>query len=349
MSLRILGHASAAVVGALVIASCVLSPALAQSVEKPKVSVGAAGSSGQIAFLALNVLKTKGFTKEFGVDFDITDFGSGAKGVEALVTGTVELLGGVYEHAIRMQAKGQDIKTVVCTFNAPGLVLGVTKAFAPSYKSITDLKGKTVAISAPGSASDNFLKLLLSRAGMKADDVSVVGVGNAMGAVAAIRNRGEIQAIVNYDPVIAELESAGDIKVVTDARGIEDTRAVFGSDYTSVCLLAHGDFVKKNPNTTQAIVNGMVKALKWMSKAAPDEILEAVPKQYWENNKALYREMIVKGMPGLSRDGLVEKNAAETVYKSMAQFDPAVQAAKVDLAKTYDNSFVEKALREVKN
>src|SRR5262249_9036527 len=162
---------------------------------------------------------------------------------------------------------------------------GVTKAFAPSYKSIADLKGKTVAVSAPGSATDNFLKLLMTRAGLKPDDIAVVSVGNAMGAVAAIRNRGEIQAIVNYDPVIAELESAGDIKVVSDTRGIDDTRAVYGTDYTSVCLLTHGDFAKKNPKTAQAIVNGMVKALRWMSKATPDEILDAVPKQYWENNK----------------------------------------------------------------
>jgi NitT/TauT family transport system substrate-binding protein len=324
-------------------------PGHAQTVEKPKVSVGAAGSSGQIAFLALNVLKTKGFAKEFGVDFDITDFGSGAKGVEALVTGTVDMLGGVYEHAIRMQAKGQDIKTVVCTFNAPGLVLGVTKAFAPSYKSIADLKGKYVGVSAPGSATHNFLNLLLARAGLKPEDVSVISVGNAMGAVAAIRTRGELQAIVNYDPVIAELESTGDIKAVADTRGLMDTRAVYGSDYTSVCLLSGGDFVKKNPKTVQAMVNGMVKALRWMSKATPDEILDAVPRQFWENNKPLYREMIVKSMPGLSRDGLVSKEAANTVYQSMLQFDAAVKDAKFDLGRTYDNTFVEKALGDLKN
>lgn len=324
-------------------------PGDAQSVEKPKVTIGAAGSSGQIAFLALNVLKTKGFAKEYGVDFEITDFGSGAKGVEALVTGTVDMLGGVYEHAIRMQAKGQDIKTVVCTFNAPGLVLGVSKAFAPSYKSIADLKGKYVGVSAPGSATHNFLNLLLTRAGLKPEDVSVIGVGNAMGAVAAIRTRGELQAIVNYDPVIAELESTGDIKVVADTRAINDTRAVFGSEYTSLCLLSGGDFIKKNPKTVQAMVNGMVKALRWMGKATPDEILDAIPRQFWENNKALYREMIVKSMPGLSPDGLVSKEAANTVYQSMLQFDAAVKDAKFDLGRTYDNTFVEKALGEVKN
>jgi NitT/TauT family transport system substrate-binding protein len=325
------------------------SASFAQMVEKPKVSVGAAGSSSQIAFLALNVLKTKGFAKEFGVDFEITDFGSGAKGVEALVTGTVDMLGGVYEHAIRMQAKGQDIKSVVCTFNAPGLVFGITKAFAPAYKSIADLKGKYVGVSAPGSASHNFLNMLLTRAGMKPDDVSVIAIGNSLGAVAAVRKGGELQAIVNYDPVIAELESAGDIKVVTDTRGIDDTRAVFGTDYTSLCLLAGGDFVKKNPNTVQAMVNGMVKALRWMDKATPEEVLEAIPKQYWESNKPLYLAMIVQGKPGLSPDGLVGREAANTVYQSMIQFDTAVQAAKFDLKKSYDNAFVEKALRDIKN
>ena len=104
----------------------------------------------------------------------------------------------------------------------------------------------------------------------------MIGVGKAMGAVAAIRTRGELQAIVNYDPVIAELESTGDIKVVADTRGVNDTRAVYGSDCTSLCLLSGSDCAKKNPKTVQA----MVKALRWMSKATPDDILEAVPKQF---------------------------------------------------------------------
>ena len=182
----------------------------AQTVEKPKVSIGAAGSSGQIAFLALNVLKTKGYFK--GIRRRFRHYGfrlwcQGRRGAGDRDSRYARrCLRACHPHA------GEGAGHQVCGLHiqcARPLVLGVTKAFAPNFKSIADLKGKYVGVSAPGSATHNFLNLLLTRAGLKPEDVSVISVGNAMGAIAAIRTRGELQAIVNYDPVIAELEWTG--------------------------------------------------------------------------------------------------------------------------------------------
>jgi hypothetical protein len=44
--------------------------------------------------------------------------------------------------------------------------------------------------------------LVLSRAGLKASDVSFVGVGTSAGALAALRS-GQIDAMSNTDPVIS--------------------------------------------------------------------------------------------------------------------------------------------------
>ena len=57
----------------------------------------------------------------------------------------------------------------------------------------------------------------------------------------------------------------------------------------------------------------------------------------------------MKSVPGLSQDGQVSKEVANTVYQSMLQFDAAVKDAKFDLTRIYDNTFVEKALGELKN
>jgi hypothetical protein len=56
----------------------------------------------------------------------------------------------------------------------------------------------------------------------------------------------------------------------------------------------------------------------------------------------------VKSVPGLSQDGQVSKEAANTVYHVLP-FDAAVKDAKFDLTRIYDNTFVEKALGELKN
>ena len=59
-------------------------------------------------------------------------------------------------------------------------------------KSIKDLAGKAVGVSAPGSSTDFFLKYLLAKNGMDPASASVVGIGLAATAVAAMEH-GKVQ------------------------------------------------------------------------------------------------------------------------------------------------------------
>lgn len=320
------------------------SAATAQSTPKLKASLGIGGSSTQIALLAMNVARTKGFFKEEGLELDATDLGSGAKGLQALVAGNVDMVAGVYEHTIRMHAKNVDIRSFVLHSIAPGIVVAVTKSFAPKFQSIKDLKGAKIGVSAPGSATHLLLNQLLVQHGLSPTDVSVIGIGNTTGAIAAVRTGGELQAIVNYDPVVTELEQSGDIKIVLDLRTLEATRAFYKSDFAFLSTYAYGDYIAKNPAVVQAMATGIVRALLWMRTAPPEEILAAVPESYWSGNRALYLGTIRKNLAGFSPTGLTAPDAAKTVYEGLLAYDKEVQNAKIDLAKTYENRFVAKAL-----
>ena len=196
---------------AAVLAFAIPDGSVAQVRMKASLAVG--GSSSQIVLLAMNVARSKGFIREEGLDLEVTDFGSGAKGLQALVGRNVDMTIGVYEHTIRMQAKGMDIRSVVLHSSAPGIAIAITRQFATKYKDPKDLKGARIGVSAPGSATHLLLNQFLVQNGLQPNDVSVLGIGNTAGAVAAIRTGGELQAIVNYDPVITELAMAGDIKL----------------------------------------------------------------------------------------------------------------------------------------
>lgn len=325
---------------AAVAMTLVLNPGVGSAQAPVKATLGVGGSSTQVALLALNVARTKGFIRDEGVDLQVTDFGSGTKGLVALVGGQVDMVAGVHEHTMRMQAKGRDIKSIVAFSNAPGIAIGVTKDFAAKFKSIKDLKGAKVGVSGAGSATHLLLNLVLAQNGMSPGDVSVLGVGNTAGAVAAVRTGRELQAIVNYDPVISELERTGDIKIVVDTRTMAATRELYKSDYVFLCIYTSGDFIKKNPVAAQGIVNGVVRALKWMQTATPDELLKAVPEDFWRADPALYKETIVKNLGGFSHDGMISPAAVKTVYDGLIEYDAEIKAATIDLAKTYDDSFV---------
>ena len=85
----------------------------------------------------------------------------------------------------------------------------------------------------------------------------------AASAVAAVK-RGEIDAIVNVDPVIGLLESEGLIKVVADTRTLAGTREVFGGPYPAAVLYAQPAFIDKTRAPCRRWSNSFVRGLQWM-------------------------------------------------------------------------------------
>src|SRR5262249_45259416 len=207
-------------------------------------------------YLPLTICERLGYFKEQGLDVTINDFRGGAQSLQALVGGSVDVVTGAYEHTIRMQAKGQDIRAVIELGRFPGIVVGLRKD--RPYRSAADLKGLKIGVSAPGSSTNFFVMYLMSKAGLKPADAAYIGVGLGTWAVAAIK-KGEIDAISNLDPVITRLEQDGDIKVVADSRTEEGTRAIFGGSNPAAVLYPRQDFIEKNPNTVQALVNAFYK------------------------------------------------------------------------------------------
>ena len=159
-----------------------------------------------------------------------------------------------------------------------------------------------IGITAPGSSTHFMVQYLMARHRLKADDAAFIGVGTGPSAIAAAR-RGEIDAIVNVDPVIAVLESQGLIRVVADTRTPEGTREVFGGPYPAAVLYATAAFVEKNPRTVQALVNAFVRGLKWIQGQSPEEIARVMPEEYALGDRALYVRSIRNSLPTFSPDG----------------------------------------------
>jgi len=318
----------------------------AQALEKPKITL-AVGGKNLFYYLPLTIAERRGYFKDEGLTVEFVDFPGGAKALQAMVGGSADVVSGAYEHTINMQAKGINIVAIALQGRYSGMVLGVHKSRVAQYKSPKDMKGWKIGVTAPGSSTNMFVSNLLGKEGLKPDAVSIIGVGTTAGAVAAVR-KGEIDAIVNLDPVIARLEAGGDIVVVADTRTAKGMKDVYGGDYHAGCIYAPVDWVKKNPNTAQAVVNAIVRANRWLQKARPNEVVATVPAEYYGDDPTMYKVALLKNMEGYSPDGLFTAQGAQNVFNVLNSFEPAVQAAKIDLAKTYDNSFVQKALKKYK-
>lgn len=320
--------------------------ALAQAIEKPKLTI-AVGGKNLFYYLPLTIAEQLGYFRDEGLNVEIVDFAGGSAALRAVVGGSADVVSGAYEHTINLQSKGQMFTAFVLQGRAPQIVLAVSTRTMPDYKSIADLKGKKIGVTAPGSSTNMMANYVLAKGGLKPSDVSFIGVGAAKGALSAVQS-GQVDAIANLDPVISMLQQQGSIKVVSDTRTMKETESVFGGPMPAGCLYAPRAFIERNPNTVQALANAMVRALKWLQTAGPSDIVKTVPESYLLGDRALYLAAWTNVREAISPDGLIPEAGGRTALRTLQAFDKELQGKQIDLSKTYTNEFVRKALARVK-
>ncbi|MDO8249384.1 MAG: ABC transporter substrate-binding protein [Rhodoferax sp.] len=329
-------------------AASVVAPALwAQpQPEKTRVSI-AVGGKAAFYYLPLTIAEQLGYFKAEGLEVEITDFSGGLRAMQAVVGGLADVVSGAFEHTIDLQSKGHKFQAFVLQGRAPAISMGVSPKTMPHYKTVADLRGRKIGISAPGSSTNMMANLILSRAGLKAGDVSFIEVGTVAGALTAFRS-GQIDAMSNVDPVMTMLEQKGDIRIIADTRTLKGASDVFGGPMPAGCLYAPIEFIQKNPKTVQALTHAIAHSLKWLQTAGPGDIIKTVPESYLLGDRALYLAAFNKVREAISPDGMIPDEGPRTAAKVLASFDPTIKVDKIEISKTYTNEFARKAKERFK-
>jgi NitT/TauT family transport system substrate-binding protein len=315
--------------------------ASAGQAEKAKLTIGVGGKP-LLYYLPLTVAERKGFFKEEGLDVAVDELGGGSTSLKALLGGSVDAVAGAYEHTILMQAKGQAITAVIELDRFPGLALVVQRAQAEKFKSVKDLKGARIGVTAPGSSSNIFVNYLLEKSGLKPSDVSFIGVGGGAASVAQMEH-GVIDAMANVDPVITKLEGDGQVVILADTRSESSSMEIFGGQDPGGVVYLKADFIKENPVTVQKLTNAFYKALRWLQAATPEQIGDLVPREYLLNDRALYLASVRNSKPMYSVDGDIPMNGMQNALNVLVQSNPGIEKTKIDLTKTFEDRFVKHA------
>ena len=326
------------ILGTMLAALSLAAPAHAQ--DKVRIAVG--GKSA-VFYLPLSVTERLGYFKDAGLDVEISDVQSGARTLQSIVGNSADIGVGTFDHAIQMQAKNQPVVALVQYGRYPGFVLATIASKNVRYTGPQDLKGLKIGVTSPGSSTHFLAAYMMIRAGLKADDASFIGTGTTATAVAAAR-RAEIDAIVSSDPMMTLMQHDKLVKVIADTRTAEGTQQVYGGPYPGGVVYATPATIEKNPKQVQAVVNAFARGLKWIASHSPEEIAKLMPEDYALGNLPVYVEALAASKPMYSPDGNFVPGAVETAYQVLKVFDPAVAGATIDLKKTYNETFVQKAL-----
>jgi NitT/TauT family transport system substrate-binding protein len=221
-----------------------------------RVSIGYAGWTG---FAPLTLAKEAGIFKKNGLDVDLKKIPQKDRHL-AIASGDVQCAATTVETWVVWNANGvatRQIFQMDKSYGADGMAVrnGVTR--------IAELKGKTVAASAPGTAPYFTLAWFLKKNGLSVKDVTVVNLEPAAAAQAFVA--GQNDAAMTYEPYLSTVRSnpqAGKIIATTlDYPMIMDT---FG------CT---PKFLADNPKAAQALADSYFQAL---------ELIKSDPKKSYE-------------------------------------------------------------------
>jgi NitT/TauT family transport system substrate-binding protein len=301
----------------------------------------AVGGQAQMIYWPATLAESLGFYKEQGLDVTIQDFPGGSKALESLFGGSADVVCGFYDHTVQMAAQGRELRAFISLLRYPGLVATTT---SPAIKTLADLRGKPVGVSAAGSSTHMFLNYLLTEHGLKPEDISVVQIGLGATAVAAA-GRNRVEAEIVTDPTVGLLrKQVPSLRILADTRDREGVRQVFGVDaYPASVLYSTSTWLGGHREETTRLVRAVEKTLAWMRSHSPEEIRQRMPAPLRIEDAEVELDGVKSLKNMLSEDGAFTANGAATVQRVLATSMESVRNAKVDLSNTYTNEYLSPA------
>jgi len=119
------------------------------------------------------MMVTNGFAARQGLKLEIVQFKSDVTGLQALLSGAVDSFDSGPNVPMVAAARGADIKFIGCPW--PGMPYGIFVRH--DIGGVADLKGKTIAISAPGATPDVVARALLAKYDIPATEVQFANLG----------------------------------------------------------------------------------------------------------------------------------------------------------------------------
>lgn len=292
-----------------------------------------------IAFLPLRVAETLGYYQAEGLAVELSEAAGGTKAIEALLGGSVDVAAGSMSDAVQLAAEGRNVRGFLVLYDRPSLALAVGPA-AGGIQTIRDLRGRTVGVSAPGSASHQFLNFLLVSNGLTPEDVSTVSVGMSASSIAALEH-GKVDAAILIASAVTQFEDRHPQgQLLADTRTPAGSRDIFGSEeFPGLSLLTEDRWLRDNSDTARRFVRAVKKGMRWVREHPAEQVRNMIPERARMPDPSLDVRAIHEVQQGISADGVMPPGSAELVERFLAVSNPKVRTTHIDLAHLYTNEF----------
>lgn len=305
--------------------------------EPQTVTVRLVRSTAQAAYY---IAVAKGYFAQEGIALDTGDTRSALDTIGPLATGQLDVsMGAATAGFFNAARQGFDLR-VVAAMGIQGPVMStqplVRRALWDdgTIRSGKDLRGRKVAINAPGDITEFFLTLIARKYGLSMKDIDVTVLGFAQ-QLAAFRN-GAIDAGFLPEPVASAARLAGTV-------ALNETDAGIGEGTITTFMFAATRFMHQRPKVALAFMRAMLRGARdAQGDYLKDPALAAsIAKQTGLEVEAIRRSVpyridpdldIAKFVAGLKREEAVHRENGRLSYQGELDFAKLVDASLVHQA-----------------
>jgi NitT/TauT family transport system substrate-binding protein len=195
-----------------------------------------------------------GFGQKQGLNIEMVQFKGDALALKALIAGELDSYEGSPGGPMLAAANGADIKLIGCHW--PTLTYGIySKA---SIAGPADLKGKILAISAPGALPDLLARAVLEKNNIAASDVRFVVMGSDTDRFKAV-SAGVVDAAAastELEPMTRAMAPPAGIKLLVHAHDVVP-------DYLRICIYAGGKTIAQHRDELTKFLAAEMAALRF--------------------------------------------------------------------------------------
>ena len=261
--------------GAVLIATVIPAVRPTQSAAQSK-QIKLAYCSQLLCGVPYEVARAGGYFKKHGLDVELVYTRGGSAAMQALVGGAVDYAATSLDVAITAYANvGADIRRFAVTGRLPLFALVTAPKTASQIRTLKDLEGKTVAVSALGNADHALALFLLKNANADVAKVQFATLG--VNLLEALR-QGQIDAGLVQEPALTVLSRSG-AHVLVNAMDSADAQKYLGGNYEFMGVAVRAkELAQRKPEMVQ-LSQALGDALKALHTMSGDELVGALPRE----------------------------------------------------------------------
>ena len=294
-----------------------------------------------IAWLPIYSAQSLGYYKDERLTVSISDVAGLSKGMEALLGGSVEVAGSTPTLTVQVAAEGRPVRTFLSFYTRPSMALVVAPRAGADIRSISDLRGRHVGVSSPGSPSHLMVNYALVSNGVAPDQVSTVPIAAGAASIAALEH-GQVDAAALVGSAITVMEQRyPDLRMLVDLRTAEGAEKAFGSStFPSGTLDATAEWLKNNDEAAHRFVRATLKGMQWLRSHSPEDARAHIPEALRSIDASSDVAAIRVAQRNLSLDGATAADGFEFARRVVAVANEKVRSTPSGLSNLFTNEFV---------